>query len=142
MSDWQKQMTAFDELEEDLQALAEQIGGKETKAFIKKQGKKFQKKVQENAKRLVKKRTGKYLAGIKNGKVYVYDGSFATRVYTGARHAHLIEYGHKAVAKGGKDTGKYIKGVRVFEKSKDDFEDEFFENVEMYLDDLYKKNGF
>ena len=142
MSDWQKQKTVFDELEKDLQALAEQIGGKETKAFLKKQGKKFQKKVQENAKRLVKKRTGKYLAGIKNGKVYVYDGSFATRVYTGARHAHLIEYGHKAVAKGGKRTNVFVKGRRVFERTKDEFEDEFSENVEMYLDDLYKKNGF
>ena len=142
MSDWQKQMTAFDELEEDLQALAEQIGGKETKAFIKKQGKKFQKKVQENAKRLVKKRTGKYLAGIKNGKVYVYDGSFATRVYSSAPHAQLIEYGHWAVAKGGKRTNVFVKGRRVFERTKDEFEDEFSENVEMYLDDLYKKNGF
>lgn len=142
MSDWQKQMTAFDELEEDLQTLAEQIGGKETKAFLKKQGKKFQKKVQENAKRLVKKRTGNYLAGIKSGKVYVYDGSFATRVYSGARHAHLIEYGHWAVTKGGKKTNTFVEGRRVFEKSKDDFEDEFFENVEMYLDELYKKNGF
>lgn len=142
MSGWQKQMIVFDEFEKDLEELSKQIGGKETKAFLKKEGKKFKKKVQENAKRLVKKRTGKYIEGIKNGKVYVYGGSFATRVYTGAKHAHLIEYGHKAVAKGGKDTGKYVKGVRVFEKSKDDFEEEFSKDIEKYLNDLYKKNGF
>ena len=48
----------------------------------------------------------------------MYDGSFATRVYAvSARHAQLIEYGHRAVAKGGKYTGKDVKGIPYFWKS-------------------------
>ena len=117
-------MADFDSLEKDLQTMADKIGGKETKNFLKKQGKKFQKKTQDLAKRLVKERTGKYVKGIKSGKVYIYDGSFVTRVYSGARHAHLIENGHRAVAKGKKDTGKFVKGYRVFGKAYENFEDE------------------
>ncbi|WP_270445744.1 HK97 gp10 family phage protein [Fusobacterium varium] len=142
MSDWQKQMTAFENFEKDLQTLADKIGGKETKFFLKKQGKKFQKKTQEMARKLVKKRTGKYIESIKSGKVYIYDDSFATRVYSGARHAHLIENGHKAVTKGKKDTGKYVKGYRVFGRAKEEFEDEFEDNVSKYLNDICKENGF
>lgn len=43
MSGWQRQMADFDSLEKDLQTMADKIGGKETKNFLKKQGKKFQK---------------------------------------------------------------------------------------------------
>lgn len=142
MSDWQKQMADFDSLEKDLQTMADKIGGKETKNFLKKQGKKFQKKTQDLAKRLVKERTGKYVKGIKSGKVYIYDGSFVTRVYSGARHAHLIENGHKAVAKGKKDTGKFVKGYRVFGKTYENFEDEFGDEVEKYINDVCKESGF
>ena len=142
MSDWQKQMADFDSLEKDLQTMADKIGGKETKNFLKKQGKKFQKKTQDLAKRLVKERTGKYVKGIKSGKVYIYDGSFVTRVYSGARHAHLIENGHKAVAKGKKDTGKFVKGYRDFGKTYENFEDEFGDEVEKYINDVCKESGF
>lgn len=142
MSDWQKQMAGFDSLEKDLQTMADKIGGKETKNFLKKQGKKFQKKTQDLARRLVKERTGKYIKGIKSGKVYIYDGSFVTRVYSGARHAHLIENGHRAVAKGKKDTGKFVKGYRVFGKAYENFEDEFGDEVEKYINDVCKESGF
>lgn len=142
MSDWQKQMAGFDSLEKDLQTMADKIGGKETKNFLKKQGKKFQKKTQDLAKRLVKERTGKYIKGIKSGKVYIYDGSFVTRVYSGARHAHLIENGHRAVVKGKKDTGKFVKGYRVFGKAYENFEDEFGDEVEKYINDVCKESGF
>lgn len=142
MSDWQKQMADFDSLEKDLQTMADKIGGKETKNFLKKQGKKFQKKTQTLARRLVKERAGNYIKGIKNGKVYVYDGSFATRVYASAPHAQLIEYGHRAVAKGGKYTGKDVKGYRIFGKAYENFEDEFGDEVENYINDICKESGF
>lgn len=142
MSGWQKQMADFDSLEKDLQTMADKIGGKETKNFLKKQGKKFQKKTQDLAKRLVKERTGNYIKSIKNGKVYIYDGSFATRVYSGARHAHLIENGHRVVVKGKKDTSKFVKGYRVFGKAYENFEDEFGDEVENYINDICKESGF
>lgn len=94
------------------------------------------------AKRLVKERTGNYIKSIKNGKVYIYDGSFATRVYSGARHAHLIENGHRVVVKGKKDTGKFVKGYRVFGKTYENFEDEFGDEVENYINDICKESGF
>ena len=142
MSDWQKQMADFDSLEKNLQTMADKIGGKETKNFLKKQGKKFQKKTQDLARRLVKERTGNYIKGIKSGKVYIYDGSFVTRVYSGARHAHLIENGHRAVVKGGKYTGKNVKGYRVFGKAYENFEDEFGDEVDKYINDVCKESGF
>ena len=54
MSGWQKQMADFDSLEKDLQTMADKIGGKETKNFLKKQGKKFRKNKYNLARRLVK----------------------------------------------------------------------------------------
>lgn len=142
MSSWQEQMADFISFEKDLQTMADKIGGKETKNFLKKQGKKFQKKTQDLARRLVKERTGKYIKSIKNGKVYIYDGSFATRVYSGAKHAHLIENGHRVVTKGKKDTGKFVKGYRVFGKAYENFEDEFEDEVEKYINDVCKESGF
>lgn len=142
MSDWQKQMIAFDNLEKDLQKIADKLGGKETKNFLRKQGKILQKKTQDIAKSVVKKRTGKYMAGIKTGKVYVYDESNVIRVYSGARHAHLIENGHRIVTKGKKDTGKFVKGHRVFGRAKENFENEFEDNINKYLNDIYKESGF
>lgn len=44
MSGWQKQMADFDSLEKDLQTMADKIGGKETKNFLKNRARNFRKR--------------------------------------------------------------------------------------------------
>lgn len=134
-------MADFDDFEKDLLRLGNALKGTETKKFLKGQGKKLQKETQNTAKRLIKERTGNYIKGIKSGKIYDFKGAYSTRVYSGARHAGLIEYGHKIVTKSGKIKG-YKTGYHVFEKAKNNFEDEFIGAVERHLNNICKQNGF
>ena len=134
-------MSDFDNFEKSLLKLNEELKGKKAKSFLKSQGKKLQKKTLEVAERKTKKRTGNYIRGIKSGKVYEFEGSYSTRVYSKALHAHLIEYGHKIVNKNGEVKG-YQRGLNVFEDAKNAFEDEFVEAVTNYIDEICKKNGF
>ena len=127
--------------EKSLLKLNEALTNTEARKFLKKQGKALQKKTLEVAQRKTKKRTGNYIRGIKDGKVYKFDGAFACRVYSKAPHAHLIEYGHKIVTKNGEVKG-YQRGLNVFDDAKKAFEDEFTEALENYVDEVYKKNGF
>lgn len=134
-------MSDFDNYEKSLLKLNEALTNTEARKFLKKQGKALQKKTLEVAQRKTKKRTGNYIRGIKAGKVYKFDGTFACRVYSKAPHAHLIEYGHKIVTKNGEVKG-YQRGLNVFDDAKKAFEDEFTEALENYVDEVCKKNGF
>lgn len=129
-------INGLDDIIDNFSKISKKINGKSTKSFMKGQGKALKDKTKENAKRKVKKRTGKYLKGIKNGKVYEYEGAIATRVYSGARHSHLVEYGHK------NKNGGYTRGKHIFEDTKKEFEDIFESGVNDYIDHLFKENGF
>lgn len=131
----------YDDLITSIEGLAGALKGAEGKTFLKQQGKKLQKKTIEVAKRKINKKTGNYIKGIKNGKVYEYQGAYANRVYSAAAHAHLIEYGHKIVDKSGKSRG-FVTGKYVFDTAKKEFEKEFEENTEKFIEELCKKNGF
>ena len=43
---------------------------------------------------------------------------------------------------GGKYTGKDVKGYRIFGKAYENFEDEFGDEVENYINDICKESGF
>lgn len=134
-------VTTFDELSRDLLKIARTEYPAKTKGMLRKASKKLQKKAVAKAKAEVGEKTGSYQKGFKTGKVYRYENSDdCIRVYNGAPHAHLIEYGHKQTDKTGKDYG-YTPGKHILENAGKDYEGEFEEDVEKFIDDLLDKHG-
>lgn len=109
--------------------------GKQAKSFLRAEGTKLKRKTLATAKRKVKKDTGNYFKSIKRGKFYVYsgNGAWSIRVYSNAPHAHLIEEGHRQVTSTGKEVG-FVPGKKVFKESQKDFEGEYFDDVQRFLD--------
>lgn len=135
-------MFNFDELnvyDRNILRIAENEMPRETKKFVRTEGRKLKTKTKKKARSKVKKRTGNYLKGIKNGKVYKYSGNGGTsiRVYSGkpAYHAHLIEYGHVIRNKSGEEVG-FAPGYHVFQEAADEFQPEFYSDTQKFIDEM------
>ncbi|MFD2614495.1 HK97 gp10 family phage protein [Paenibacillus gansuensis] len=96
--------------------------------------------VARKARQLVKKVTGTYLRSIKRGKVWMDEGeeSFKVRIYTGAPHGHLIEYGHRIVDKSGKELG-FKEGYHVFDRAAAEVSEQWNEILEREFDRIMDK---
>lgn len=125
--------------ETDLLNLAEDTP-KEAKKMLRKEGTKLKNKTVKNAKSKVKVKTGTYIKGIKRGKVYKYRGNDAlsVRVYGASPHAHLIEHGHRQVTADGKEVG-FVEGKHIFGDTAKNFEEEYYNDIDQFLDDLLDK---
>ncbi|OLS02423.1 HK97 gp10 family phage protein [Tissierella creatinophila] len=126
--------------EEDLLELAKDLDkGKHAKKFLRNSGNKLKRRTVNAAKSKTNKRTGNLIKGIKRGKPYKYyvDGSMAVRVYPGspAFHAHLIDRGHRIVDKNGKEHG-FKPGVHFFEAGAKEYEGQYYEDTQKFIDDL------
>ncbi|MGL4672606.1 HK97 gp10 family phage protein [Cetobacterium sp.] len=133
---------SLDQLSKDLIKLANSINnGKDSKEFLKKSGNKLKNKTLNIAKSRVNEDTGNYIKSIKRGKVYNFDGNLSVRTYSGAPHAHLIEYGHIKKDRSGREHG-FQKGSHVFTSAQKEFEDEFYNDTQNFIDELIMKNGF
>lgn len=123
----------------DLLKLAEVQFPKESRKFMQLEGNKLRKITAATGRKVVKRKSGAYLKGIKRGKVYKYKGEqVAVRVYNSSPHAHLIEDGHRQVTKDGKEVG-FVRGAKVFEKSRKEFEQQFIQDCEEFVDDMLSK---
>ena len=109
---------------------------KRAKKFLNQQGTKLKTATKRVARKKVKKRTGGYLDSIKRGKYYTYGGkeTHSIRVYSGAKHAHLIENGHVIVSHG-VEVG-FREGKHVFADAKREFEPKFVDAIEDFLDEV------
>lgn len=131
---------SFQELSDTLLKLSKEIdNGKSAKKFLQKAGNKLKKKTVEQAQRSVKKYTGTYIKSIKRGKVYDFKGNLSIRTYSASPHAHLIESGHRIVTPSGREKG-LKPGYHVFEKAAKNFEDEFVEDTENFIQELLDDN--
>jgi len=113
---------------------------KEARRVMGRVGTKAKNIVKKEAKRRVKKKTGNYLKSIKRGRTFKSNmDEWTTRVYSDntAPHAHLIEWGHRVVVNG-KEVG-YVKGKKVFERSKKEVERNYNQMVAEELDKELKK---
>ncbi|MDN4093572.1 HK97 gp10 family phage protein [Brevibacillus agri] len=129
----------LDEFAIELLELADKKMPNETKKFLQREGNKLRRLTLKNAKSLVKKDTGNYFEGIKRGKVYKYEGDQTSiRVYNSSPHAHLLEDGHRMVTHDGREVG-FVRGYRVFDKSAKEFEQEFMQDCEDFIDELLDK---
>lgn len=127
---------SLDQLSKELLNISHRIeNGEKTKKFLKSAAKKLKKKTVKVAKSRVGKVTGNYERGIKDGKVYKYDGNYSCRVYSTMPHAHLIEYGHIIVGKDGKEKG-FKSGYHVFESAAEEFQDDYENDVEKFIDEI------
>lgn len=119
-------------------AVAKNLPQKE-KQFLRKEGTKLQKKTKAQAKQAtrsagrLKVKTGNYVASIKRGKVYDYQGRMAVRVYSYAPHGHLIEDGHRMVLHDGTEVG-FVPGFHVFEIAGKAFSPEYLTDIDDFLD--------
>lgn len=144
MSGWD--FSELDDFDKELLSLAQDFErGKHAKRFLRKSGTKLKKKTLKLAKLRVKKKTGNLFKGIKRGKPYKYyvDGSWAVRIYAGAPayHAHLLNNGHRIVDKNKKEHG-FVKGYHFFEDAADDYEEEYYDDVQDFIDELLDDHGF
>lgn len=129
----------LDELSKQLMSIADRKMPRETRKFLREQGLKLKRATIKKAKQKVKKRTGKYIKGIKRGKVYKYKGNETSiRVYNSKPHAHLIEQGHRIIGKDGSEHG-FERGKHVLKEAAEQFEDEFVKNCEQFTHDLLEK---
>lgn len=137
---WESDDRAFQQWSKELLSIANDIkDGKNSKKFLRKSGTKLRKKTIDQAKKTVKKYTGKYLESIKTGKVYEFKGNLSLRVFSASPHAHLIESGHRIVTPSGREKG-FKPGYHVFEKAAKNFEDEFAEDTENFIQELLDDN--
>ncbi|MEG3040894.1 MAG: HK97 gp10 family phage protein [Clostridium sp.] len=129
------------DFEEKLMKLANDKMPKESKKFLKKEGKSLLQETQAEAIFSgIKHKDHKYYNSIKQGKVYKYRGSgaFAIRVYSSAPHAHLIEDGHRMVTHDGKEVG-FVKGFRVFDNAEKSFTSKYYNDCQKFIDDVLEK---
>lgn len=138
----------LDNFAKQLLELATEKFPRETTKFLRTEGNKLRRKTLSKAKSLVNKDSGKYFRSIKRGKAYKNKlDEQSVRVYSSNRDynndkehptAHLIEYGHRIVTPDGREVG-FARGFKVFEKARNDFEEEYFQDCEQFIDDMLDK---
>ena len=155
----------IDKFAESVYEFASKEMPKETKKFIKKEGKNLLQETQREAIFSgVHHKSHKYYDSIKQGRVYKYkqNGAINNRVYSSDQKAHLLEYGHRQVLNPGKDgkvapigNGKFAKGVKpgkgigkeigfvegyhIFENSAKRYDGEYVKNCEKFIEDVIIK---
>ena len=97
----------------DMRRIAEE-NPKKQRQFLQKEGNKLRSRTKARARKIGKK-TGNYL-------------------YSYAPHAHLIENGHRMVTHDGREVG-FVKGHHVFELAAEDFEPEYYTDLDEMLDE-------
>lgn len=126
----------LEEFSKDLLKAANDLEkGKHSKKFLKKEGSKLTKETLSEAKARVKEDTGNLFKGIKRGKPYKYEGDWNIRTYGSGSHTHLLNNGHRIVDKNGNEHG-FKEGEHFFEKAEENFKNEYYNDVEKFIDDL------
>jgi len=131
----------LDDFLKDLMSAANDLDrGKHSKDFLRKEGSKLRKETLKAAKSKVKKQTGNLFKGIKRGKPYTYDGDWSIRAYGSGPHTHLLNNGHIIKDKNGVEHG-FKTGEHFFEEAEQKFKDEYYDDVEKFIDELLKDHN-
>ena len=131
----------LDNLASDLAYVSKALKAeKETKKFLRDQGKELNKENKKQANLLmINKKTGNFKKGFKKGKVYKYQGNLTIRAYNSSPHAHLLEFGHRKVTQSGDEIG-FTEGYHFMEKARNIYGSKYEEAVEEFIDDLLQDN--
>lgn len=120
---------------------------KESRRFLMKEGNKLKNATKKRAKteKIVSKKLKKYQKShyfetVKRGKPYKFNDDFSVRVYSSAKHAHLIEDGYMyTTKKPEKRKERFIPGKKVFQRSLNQFEEKYIADCEIFLTDMIEK---
>ncbi|MEF3313325.1 HK97 gp10 family phage protein [Paenibacillus sp. GYB004] len=139
MADFEAEDKGLDRFAKELNDL-QRLFPKQARQLMMRSGTKARAIVSKRARRTVQKKSGNYHKSIKRGKVWVDLSTDETkvRVYSGAPHSHLIEYGHRIVGKDGSEHG-FKQGHYVFEKATAEIEREWTNILENEFDRILKK---
>ncbi|ABR48572.1 conserved hypothetical protein [Alkaliphilus metalliredigens QYMF] len=130
----------LDNFQKKLLQKAQKEFPRETYRFLRKAGSKGRTHVARKSRSIVKKKSGNYHKGWKRGKAYKKrsNDAYEVQIRNSAPHAHLIEYGHRQVTKDGREVG-FVEGKHVLEKGIKEFQSEYFDMVEDWLDEMLDK---
>lgn len=136
-------MTEMEEWAEDLYSYGVRNMPNVSKKFLRREAGKLRKVAVARTKAVTDKHTGNLYKGIKKGRtVYAYgDTEYNIRVYNGAPHAHLIEYGHRMVGHAPNKTfkGLYVRGFHPIENASIEFEPTYYKDIEEDLIDAIRE---
>jgi hypothetical protein len=115
--------------------LLQQDFPRQARSVMRRVGSKAKIKVRSVANSSIISETGNYLRSITLGKVWNQDGNtYNVRVYPKnkfAPHAFLLEYGWIHTGhKPNKVQGQFVPGFHVYERATNEFESEFYEQME------------
>lgn len=136
-------MDGFDDFTRDLINVAQQLKGRESKKFMGKEGKKLareQKKVFRSMN--IGSGTGETKEiekSFKGGKTFKKDGDLAVRGYSAHPLTHLLDKGHIVKDRNGREHG-FSPGWNFMEKAKQNFESEYANDCEDFIDELIREN--
>lgn len=135
----------------ELMEFAEQLGAqpkeleKVQKKLLRDQGSKLRRKTAQQARATVnrtavkrekyEREAGHYHKSIKRGRVYTKLGQMRIRVYSNDPIGHLVEKGWTPKARDG-SRGKKQLGREVFDKTAQDFDEQFQQAAEDALDEV------
>ena len=149
----------LDQYQKQLLKMAEEVEkGKYTKQMLRNTGDKLKRRVVSNAKAKVVydpknnwtvkgktySPTGNLFKGLKRGKVYFYkpNDSYAVRVFGGkpAYHANLLNTGHEIILPNGTRLPQRFKGYGYFDDAVANFEKEYFQDIDNFIDKMIREN--
>lgn len=141
-------LSELDKFSKDILAMANDNLPKESRKFIKKQGTKLSKKdksvydcmgIGEGSKEMKK--------AFKAGKAYKYNGAYSVRAYNkavveskdGKKYSlgAMLNNGFRHVNRDGSET--WVPGYHFMEKALSDFESEYIENCEEFIEEIISK---
>lgn len=138
-------VSGLSSLEKKLIEIREKKYPKESKVFLRKEGTKLRKLVLSRAKRKVIKRSGNLFKGIKRGRIYKKNGSYATDVYgkdnnSHDPHIHLVDKGHRMIGHKPRkrNLGKKVKGKEFFNESYKEFKNEYYKDIDDFVFNAFK----
>jgi hypothetical protein len=134
-------LNQLDDFSQDLLSLATRIMPRETKKVLKKEATKLS-KVQKNkiksfgigGQGITEK---EILSSSKSGKVYKYSGNLNCRAFNSHPLAHLLDKGY--THKGGNNhdgAETFVVGYNFIEKAEEQFKNEFYQDIEQFIDDM------
>nr|DAJ91755.1 MAG TPA: putative tail-component [Caudoviricetes sp.] len=129
--------TQLDKFSKGLLNTAKKDFPKKSKAFLRKEARKLNKKNKATfASKGIGEETGNLKKGFKAGKLYKYKGKdLAIRAYNSSPHAHLLNNGWMHKARNGDE--KFIPGFHFIEDSAQAFNGEYYTDIDDFIDSLF-----
>lgn len=144
MADVEFDTRELDDFSKDLLSLAQKTKGKQTKKFMKREGKKLAKEQKEEFKDCNigtgSGDTKDVERSFKGGKVFKTEGDLAVRGYNSHPLTHLLEDGHIIRnKKDGPELG-FVPGWHFVDKAAKKFEDTYYDDTEEFIDKLLREH--